>query len=89
MNARKLVVLAAVVASTPSLASAQLPAAKDLIQKWSTAVNASGWKGHKSARTTAAFDIPAMGLSAKMEAAQMFSPAMSVSKVDIPGMGGS
>ncbi len=70
------------------MASAQgLPSAKDLIQKWATAVNASGWKGHKSARTTAAFDLPAMGMSAKMEAVQTFAPAMSASKIDIPGMG--
>lgn len=64
-----------------------LPDAKDLIQKWATATNASAWKGHKSARTTAAFDLPAMGMSAKMETAQQFEPSMSVSKIDIPSMG--
>lgn len=71
-----------------SVANAQsLPDAKDLIQKWATATNASAWKGHKSARTTAAFDLPAMGMSAKMETAQQFEPSMSVSKIDIPSMG--
>lgn len=64
-----------------------LPVAKDLIQKWATATNASAWKGHKSARTTAAFDLPAMGMSAKMETAQQFEPSMSVSRIDIPSMG--
>lgn len=87
MYARSLVVLAAAATLSPAPAAAQLPAAKDLIQKWATAVNADGWKGHKSARTTAAFDIPAMGMSAKMESAQWFEPARSLSKVDIPGMG--
>lgn len=88
MNARRWSLAVALAAMTPSLASAQaLPPAKDLISKWATAVNANGWKSHKSARTTAAFDLPAMGMSAKMETAQMFSPAMSVSKIDLPGMG--
>lgn len=64
-----------------------LPDAKDLIQKWATATNASAWKSHKSARTIAAFDLPAMGMSAKMETAQQFAPSMSVSKIDIPSMG--
>ena len=88
MKARQLVAVAAALVALSSVTRAQgLPAAKDLIQKWATAVNASGWKGHKSARTTGAFDLPAMGISAKMETAQMFSPAMSVNKIDIPGMG--
>lgn len=88
MNARHVVGGAFLAVLVPGLVGAQaLPPAKDLIQKWATAVNAGGWKGHKSARTTATFDLPAMGMSAKMESAQMFSPAMSVSKVDFPGMG--
>lgn len=88
MNARRVLAMAAISAVLPALVQAQeLPPAKDLIQKWATTVNASGWKGHKSARTTASFDIPAAGISAKMESAQMFSPPMQVSKVDIPGMG--
>jgi hypothetical protein len=64
-----------------------LPAAKDLIQKWATATNASAWKGHKSARSSAGFDLPAMGMSAKLETAQQFEPTMSVSRIDIPAMG--
>lgn len=64
-----------------------LPAAKDLIQKWATATNAGVWKSHKSARSTAAFDLPAMGMSAKMETAQQFDPAKTVSRIDIPAMG--
>lgn len=88
MNARRVLAVTALSAVLPALVQAQaLPPAKDLVQKWATAVNASAWKGHKSARTTGAFDLPAMGMSAKMETAQMFSPAMSVSKVDLPGLG--
>lgn len=88
MNARRILAVAALSAVLPALVQAQeLPAAKDLVQKWATAVNASGWKGHKSARTTAAFDMPAMGMSAKMESATMFNPSKTVSKIDLPGMG--
>lgn len=84
----KFAVIAGVSAFAASSAPAQdLPAAKDLIQKWATSVNASGWKGHKSARSVGVFDIPAMGMSAKMESAQMFSPAKSVTKIELPGMG--
>ncbi len=77
--------LMAVTAGTVQAQS--LPAAKDLIQKWAAASNAGGWKSHKSARTKAAFDMPAMGMSAKMETASYFAPVMSVSKIEIPGMG--
>jgi hypothetical protein len=88
MNARRVLAVAALSAVLPALVQAQeLPPAKDLIQKWATSVNANGWKGHKSARTTASFDLPAMGMSAKMESAQMFSPSMQVTKIDLPGMG--
>jgi hypothetical protein len=88
MKIRQLLVSTLVVGLLPGVAPAQaLPPAKDLIQKWASAVNATGWRGHKSARTTATFDLPAMGMSAKMESAQLFSPPMSVSKVDFPGMG--
>jgi hypothetical protein len=81
-------IVAVLSASTVSSAQGQdLPAAKDIIQKWATAVNASGWKGHKSARTVGVFDIPAMGMSAKMETVQSFNPARSFSKIELPGMG--
>lgn len=86
MLTRSVVVLAGF-SFFPMVGNAQLPAAKDLIQKWATAVNASGWKGHKSARVIATVDIPAMGMSAKSESIQMFEPAMSLQKTDIPGMG--
>ena len=88
MKARQVLAVAALSAILPGFVQGQaLPAAKDLISKWGAAVNAGGWHGHKSARTTAAFDLPAMGMSAKMETAQMFQPSMSVSKIDLPGMG--
>ena len=86
MKTRSLVVLAGM-SLLPVTGSAQLPAAKDLIQKWATAVNAAGWKGHKSARMIATVDLPAMGMSAKTEAIQMFAPAQSIQKTDFPGMG--
>ncbi len=86
MKTRSLLALATLVA-LPGRGTAQLPAARELIEKWSTAVNASGWKGHKSARVSAVVDLPAMGMSAKTESIQMFSPAMSLQKTDIPGMG--
>jgi hypothetical protein len=76
-----------VAVAVPGVQAQSLPAAKDLIQKWATATNAAGWKGHKSARSTAVFDLPAMGMSAKMETAQQFEPSMSVSRIDIPAMG--
>lgn len=88
MNARQALAVVALSAVLPGIVQAQaLPPAKDLIAKWATAVNASGWKGHKSSRSTAAFDLPAMGMSAKMEVATSYNPSMSVSKIDLPGMG--
>jgi hypothetical protein len=73
---------------TAAQAGAQeLPPAKEIIAKWAAAANVNGWKSHTSARATSTFDIPAMSISAKMELVQTFSPAMSKSKIDIPGMG--
>ncbi|MCC6319681.1 MAG: hypothetical protein IT361_18570 [Gemmatimonadaceae bacterium] len=88
MNVRRVLATAALASVLPGYVHAQaLPAAKDLVQAWAKAVNADGWKGHKSARSTAAFDMPAMGMSAKMELAQSFDPPMTVTKIDLPGMG--
>lgn len=64
-----------------------LPAAKDILARWASESNAGGWKGHKSAKSTATFDIPAMAVSAKMETFQTFEPAMSKSRIEIPGLG--
>lgn len=86
MTTRSLVVLTGLFLA-PVTGTAQLPAAKDLIQKWATAVNAAAWKGHKTARMTATVDLPGMGMSAKTEAIQSYSPAMSLQKTDFPGMG--
>lgn len=86
MNLRHLAALVGL-SVLPAAGRAQLPDAKDLIQKWVGAVNANAWKGHKSSRMTAMIDLPAMGMSAKSEAAVMYSPAMSVQKTDIPGLG--
>ena len=70
-----------------SVASAQaLPPAKDLIARWAKETNADAWKAHKSSRMKAAFDMPAMGMSATMETVTIFPSAMA-SKIDLPGMG--
>lgn len=70
-----------------SVVSAQaLPPAKDLIARWAKETNAEAWKNHKSSRMKAAFDLPAMGMSANMEVVTVFPNLMS-SKIDIPGMG--
>jgi len=63
-----------------------LPPASDLIAKWAKETNAEGWKAHKSARMKAAFDLPAMGISATMETVTIY-PTQSATKIDIPGMG--
>lgn len=88
--ARTLAVIAAVSAASsvaPSVAGAQaLPSASELIAKWAKETNAASWKGHKSSRMKAAFDLPAMGMSANMEVVTVF-PSQMASKIDIPGMG--
>ena len=85
--ARMLAVLAAIpVTATLASAQAALPPAKDLIAKWAKETNADAWKGHKSSRMKAAFDLPAMGMSANMEIVNVF-PNLMASKIDIPGMG--
>jgi len=70
-----------------SVAGAQaLPPAKDLIARWAKETNADGWKSHKSSRMKAAFDLPAMGMSANMEVVTVY-PNQMASKIDLPGMG--
>jgi len=72
---------------TASVAGAQaLPPAKDLITRWAKETNADAWRGHKSSRMKAAFDLPAMGMSATMEVATLY-PNQMVSKINLPGMG--
>lgn len=69
------------------LAQAQaLPPAGELIARWAKETNADGWKQHKSSRMKAMFDLPAMGLSAKMESVTIY-PAQTLMKIDLPGMG--
>ena len=75
------------VPAVSSVAHAQaLPPAKDLIARWAKETNADAWKSHKSSRMKAAFDLPAMGMSATMETVTMF-PSATASKIDLPGMG--
>ncbi len=83
---RLLAVLAVIPAVAPRAAAQGLPAAKDLIAKWAKETNAEAWKGHKSSRMKAAFDLPAMGMSATMEIVNLF-PSQMASRIDIPGMG--
>lgn len=78
--------LLAVLISTPSVAQAQLPAAKDLIAKYVAATGADGWKSHKSSRMKATMDMPSQGISASMEVLQVY-PNQVYTKVDVPGMG--
>lgn len=79
--------LVAALAALPVSARAQsLPAAKDLIDAWAKATNADGWKAHKSSRMKAAFDLPAMGLSATMETVTIF-PGLTAARIELPGMG--
>lgn len=84
--ARVLAAVAAIPAVSAVAGAQALPPAKDLIEKWAKETNAEGWKGHKSSRMKAAFDLPAMGMSANMEVVTIFPVTMS-SKIDIPGMG--
>jgi hypothetical protein len=84
--ARMLVAVAALPAVSAVAGAQALPSAKDLIDKWAKETNAEGWKGHKSSRMKAAFDLPAMGMSANMEVVNVF-PMLMASKIDIPGMG--
>lgn len=86
----RVVAAAAAVAAIPlstSVAGAQpLPPARDLIARWASETNAEGWKEHKSSRMKAAFDLPAMGMSATMEVVTVY-PSQMMSRIDIPGMG--
>lgn len=76
-----------IAANSLPAAAQDLPAAKDLIQKWAADVNAQGYKGHKTSRATFAFDLPAMGMSANMEAVQSYNPLRSAQRIELPGMG--
>ncbi len=81
---------AAAIVLVPAMATVghaqALPAAKDLIAKWAKETNAEAWKSHKSSRMKAAFDLPAMGMSATMEVVSVY-PSVTASKIDLPGMG--
>jgi hypothetical protein len=83
---RALAVLALVPVASSVAGAQALPSAQDLIAKWAKETNAESWKGHKSSRMKAAFDLPAMGMSANMEVVTVF-PNRMASKIDIPGMG--
>lgn len=77
------------VAVFPVVSAAQgdpsLPAAKDLIARYSKEVGGDAWKSHKSARMKATMDMPGVG-NANLEVLQVF-PNVVVTNMDIPGMG--
>lgn len=87
--ARAVLVVALAALAAPG-ASAQgnpdLPAAKDLIAKYVKAVGGEAWKSHKSARMKATMEVPAAGISAELEVAQIF-PNRIVEKTNMPGVG--
>lgn len=85
-QSRVLAALAAIPVFSAVAGAQALPAAKDLIDKWAKETNAEAWKAHKSSRMKAAFDLPAMGMSATMEVVTVF-PQQMASRIDIPGMG--
>ena len=83
---RALTAIALLPALSQSVQAQGLPVAKDLIAKWAKETNAEAWKAHKSSRMKAAFDLPAMGMSATMEVVNIY-PGITASKIDLPGMG--
>lgn len=84
--ARVTLALALLPAVAPALSAQPLPRASELIARWAKETNADGWKAHKSARMKAAFDLPAMGMSATMETMSIY-PSQTTVKIDLPGMG--
>lgn len=77
----------ALVPAAATVADAQaLPSASELIARWAKETNAASWKTHKSSRMKAAFELPAMGMSANMEVVTIF-PNRMASRIDLPGMG--
>lgn len=84
--ARVTMAFALLPALAPEVSAQALPPASQLIAHWAKETNADGWKAHKSARMKAAFDLPAMGMSATMETVTIY-PSQTVVKIDLPGMG--
>ena len=78
--------LSALFASTAGAQEA-LPAAKELIARYGSATGAAAWKSHKSARMKATMELPAMGMKADIEAANIFESKTYIMKMVIPGMG--
>lgn len=64
-----------------------LPAAKDLIERYAKATGGDAWKSHKSARMKATMEFPAMGMRAEIEAVNVFASREFVMKMVLPGMG--
>ncbi len=84
--ARTLAAVALVPAAAPVANAQALPSASELIARWAKETNAASYKTHKSSRMKAAFDLPAMGMSANMEVVTIF-PSRMASRIDLPGMG--
>lgn len=77
-------VLTAVAA--PVAAAQGLPDAKDLIQRYAEAIGGDAWKKYKSAKMVARLEVPSQGMSANIEAMNVF-PTHYAMKMEIPGMG--
>jgi hypothetical protein len=79
-------VLALGVFVAPVAGAQSLPPAKDLIDRYASAVGGDKWKSHKSARMKATMEVPTAGLSANIEASTVY-PSAFVMKMVIGGMG--
>jgi len=79
-------VLALTAVAGPKGGAQSLPAAREIIERYVDAIGGNEWKKHKSARMTARLEVPAQGLSATIEAMNVF-PTQYVMKMEIPGMG--
>lgn len=85
---RRLGVATAALSIIAAQAAAQaLPDAKDLIARYSKAVGGDSWKSHKSARMKATLEMPAAGMSANIEAMNVFADRTYLMRTEIPGMG--
>jgi hypothetical protein len=89
VSARRMSLAAAVLtlAITPRLDAQALPAAKELIQKYSRAVGGEAWKSHTSARMKATLEVPAAGMRADIEALHIFGDRSFFMRTNIAGLG--
>jgi hypothetical protein len=89
VSVRRIALAAAVLSfAGASRVSAQaLPDAKDLIQKYATAVGGDSWRSHKSARMKAVMEVPSAGMRAEIEAVNVFATKTYLMKTEMQGIG--